>query len=104
MTHVPLEGPASDDQASALVAFMAFLSGPEAGVFILSGAAGTGKTTLLGKFIDAVSSHQQRSHLAALTGRAATVARLRTGNQATTLHSYLYEFDPRASKVVDGTP
>lgn len=104
MTDGPHPGPLSEDQQRALEAFDAFLASSEDRVFILSGAAGTGKTTLLGRMIEAVRSNEGRPHLAALTGRATTVARARTGSSASTLHSFLYRFDPRASKVIDDLP
>lgn len=104
MTHAASSGPVSEDQRLALAAFAAFLASRDDHVFVLSGAAGTGKTTLLGQMIEMSKSEHRRAHLAALTGRAATIARLRTGNEASTLHSFLYRFDLRASKVVDDVP
>ena len=94
----------SEDQRATLDAFAAFVASPDDSVFIMSGAAGTGKTTLIGQMVEAARSLNRQTHLAALTGRAATIAKVRTGRDATTLHSFLYRFDPRASKVVEGLP
>lgn len=97
-------GSLSEDQRATLDAFVSFLASPEDSVFILSGAAGTGKTTLVRQMVEAARHLNRQTHLAALTGRATTIARVRTGGDATTLHSFLYRFDPRASKVVEGVP
>lgn len=94
----------SEDQVVVLRAFDAFLENPDEQVFVLAGAAGTGKTTLLGGMLDRLEERRKRWRLTAMTGRAAAIVRERTGREASTLHSYLYRFDSRASKVVDGLP
>ena len=104
MRPSPSADPASEDQLEALRAFDSFLTNRNTRVFVLSGAAGTGKTTLLRQMVTHVESLQRRPFLTALTGRAATIARARTGRDASTLHSFLYSFDTRSSKVVDGVP
>jgi exodeoxyribonuclease-5 len=102
VTLPPPSPAASDDQLEVLRAFDAFLASRDERVFVLSGAAGTGKTTLLDKMMGRVQELHRRARLTALTGRAASVARLRAGREASTLHSFLYRFDPRSSKVIDG--
>ncbi|HEY5484137.1 MAG TPA: AAA family ATPase [Propionibacteriaceae bacterium] len=104
VTLRPPSHDASEDQFQALRAFDSFLASRDDRVFVLSGAAGTGKTTLLDQMMARVEALHRRAHLAALTGRAATVARLRAGRDASTLHAFLYRFDPRSSKVIDGVP
>lgn len=94
----------SVDQMTALDAFKEFLDDSDGRVFVLSGPAGTGKTTLLRAMIGAVEARRSRWHLTALTGRAASIARERSGHGASTLHAFLYRFDSRASKIVDGEP
>lgn len=94
----------SPDQTAALDLFAKFLDDPDARVFVLSGPAGTGKTTLLRSMIEAVEARRSRWQLTALTGRAASIARARSGHGASTLHAFLYRFDSRASKIVNGEP
>jgi ATP-dependent exoDNAse (exonuclease V) alpha subunit len=79
-------------QAQALQQLKLFLAAPGSGVFILKGYAGTGKTTLLQHL--ALSLHKQKKPfvLLAPTGRAATVLRAKTGLEARTIHSELYQF------------
>lgn len=62
--------------------------GPQIG--ILTGGAGTGKTTMLQNILD-WANHEQISALAlAPTGRAARAIRERTGHDARTIHSAIY--------------
>lgn len=61
-------------------------------ILILTGSAGTGKTTLVGKLVDLLASKGQRSRLLATTGRAAKILAERTGKPASTIHSAIYRF------------
>lgn len=96
------------DQQWAFEAMQRFCKDSEARVFILSGYAGTGKTTLLRAFIEWLESEQydnstqltqvERNNSAhqyvplASTGRAAKVLGDKTGQGATTIHSWIYNF------------
>lgn len=60
------------------------------GVYILSGYAGTGKTTLLGAFVQGVHKIRKKTILLAPTGRAAKVLSNRSGKQALTIHKRIY--------------
>lgn len=64
------------------------------GVSILSGAAGTGKTTLLKAFIDGVSEkhNEERFLLIAPTGKAAVRLKERTGVDAKTIHRIMVDY------------
>lgn len=55
--------------------------------FVLHGLAGTGKTTVLAY----VARRMPGAKLVALTGKAASVLRAKTGLQASTVHSLFYE-------------
>ena len=64
MTLPPPSHAASEDQIEALRAFDSFLTNRDDRVFVLSGAAGTGKTSLLGRMMQTVASLHRRGHLA----------------------------------------
>ncbi len=72
----------------ALVDFTYDLSGNR--TFILSGYAGTGKTTLLGAYVKSLQEIKIRSVLLAPTGRAAKVLSQRSNKQAMTIHKRIY--------------
>lgn len=58
--------------------------------FILKGYAGTGKTSILGAYIQALNVLKRRTVLMAPTGRAAKVLSLRSKMPATTIHKRIY--------------
>ena len=79
-----------------------FKSGDD--IFILSGHAGTGKTTLVKGLIRYLESEKIPSRLMASTGRAAKVLSMKTGLKAETMHRYIYtmslhEMDEKSEKV-----
>lgn len=79
-------------QQSALQKFEQFLKGPEQ-VFILKGAAGTGKTTILKEMIRIAQgdkSFESTIALLAPTGRAAHVIKMKTGRPSSTIHKMIY--------------
>jgi exodeoxyribonuclease-5 len=59
-------------------------------LYILSGYAGTGKTTLLGAFVKALKDINFKNILLAPTGRAAKVLSNRSEKQAFTIHKRIY--------------
>lgn len=81
----------SDSQKEAVTAFKAFLDG-DAQVFMLKGAAGTGKTTLVNEFLGILDEQKRRYGLMAPTGRAAYIIGRKTGRDASTIHSHIYGF------------
>lgn len=83
-------------QTEALARARAFFAG-EGEAFVLDGAAGTGKTTLVSAIVDAVPGHRA-VHFVAPTARAARVLREKTGFPARTLHSHLYTVEPVKDK------
>ena len=58
--------------------------------FILKGYAGTGKTTVMGAYIQALKSIKRQSILMAPTGRAAKVLSNKSGKTASTIHRRIY--------------
>ena len=58
--------------------------------FILKGYAGTGKTSLLGAYIQSLAVLKKKTVLMAPTGRAAKVLALKSKKLATTIHKRIY--------------
>lgn len=71
---------------------MSFIHAPGAGIFILKGYAGTGKTTLLQYIASQLHKENRKFALLASTGRAASVLRSKTNFSASTIHSEIYKF------------
>jgi hypothetical protein len=61
-------------------------------ILILTGSAGTGKTTLVGKLASRLNTGDMRIQLLATTGRAAKILSEKTGKTAATIHSAIYAF------------
>lgn len=83
----------NSEQKAALKMIKLFLKHPTANTFVLMGYAGTGKTFLmqhLGKWLE---EKEERFHMLASTGRAATVLRGKTGFDTKTVHGELYNFN-----------
>lgn len=76
-------------QLSAIAAFKEFLEGDEQ-VFMLKGAAGTGKTTLVTEFLKILDEQKREYGLMAPTGRAAYIIGSKTGKPAFTIHRSIY--------------
>ena len=79
----------TQSQQSAIAAFKKFLEGDEQ-VFMLKGAAGTGKTTLVTEFLKILEGEKQEYGLMAPTGRAAYIIGSKTGKPAFTIHRSIY--------------
>lgn len=80
----------TESQQTALTDFKDFLKGIDQ-VFILKGAAGTGKTTLVKEFISTLESLHRPMALMAPTGRAAFILAGKSGRQALTIHRSIYK-------------
>jgi len=59
-------------------------------LFILKGYAGTGKTSVLGAFVKALTHFKLKTRLLAPTGRAAKVLSLKASKEAFTIHKQIY--------------
>lgn len=91
---------ASDEQERALKEIKSFIAS-DSQVFILTGYAGTGKTTLIKKIVDHLQSSKMLYALMAPTGRAANVLKTKVGVEATTIHRGIYDFVNMLTKVDD---
>ena len=79
------------EQTRALDVFAAFMTDrSDQVVMILRGSAGTGKTTLAGAIVQALTRLEQKLILLAPTGRAAKVFSLYAGHPAYTIHRRIY--------------
>jgi tRNA A37 threonylcarbamoyladenosine biosynthesis protein TsaE len=81
----------SSSQHLALEKLEAFLES-NSDVFILSGYAGSGKTTILKGLVEYLTSLEKKYMLMAPTGRAAKVIREKTGKEAYTVHKSIYSY------------
>lgn len=80
-------------QQAALDKLKSFIDDSNTQVFILKGYAGTGKTTMLGLFLEELTARDCRFKLLASTGRAAKIVSNITENETRTVHSLIYAFD-----------
>jgi len=81
----------TDDQAAAMKKIASFLCDNNQDiVFLLTGYAGTGKTTLISSVVRTLELLRMRTVLLAPTGRAAKVLSSFTGRQAFTIHKKIY--------------
>jgi exodeoxyribonuclease V len=86
----------NEQQEAALTAMKKHaLSKEQPKVFILNGAAGTGKTTLLKTFAEMLDQEKMDYKLLAPTGRAAKVLSKSTNKKTTTLHSFIYVIEEK---------
>lgn len=90
------------DQQSALSKIQSFINDPGKQVFILKGAAGSGKTTLIRELIRFLKEEELKFQVMAPTGRAAKILRDKTG-YGTTIHKGIYNFDRLESKEVNNS-
>ncbi len=82
----------NEEQKEVFKALQKFIEHPAADTFVLKGYAGTGKTFLMQQFAKWLESKEYTFSLLASTGRAATILRGKTGYEAKTVHSELYQF------------
>ena len=80
-----------DTTTDEVVASMASAIDKGTCCFIISGAAGTGKTTLIKRLIPMLREKGLTPALMAPTGRAAKMMSQRTGTHANTIHSSIYK-------------
>lgn len=79
----------TQSQLSAITTFKKFLNS-DVQVFMLKGAAGTGKTTLVTEFLKILDGQKREYGLMAPTGRAAYIIGSKTGKPAYTIHRSIY--------------
>lgn len=81
-----------------------FVNGSSANTFILTGYAGTGKTTLMKTLIEWINEQNKEFQLLASTGRAAKILSNKTECETKTVHSCIYtfaDFNQDIEKVVN---
>jgi len=79
------------DQANAIDALARFVLSPDdTQALLITGFAGTGKTSLLSAFVKTMEELERPCVLLAPTGRAAKVFALYSGHQAYTIHKRIY--------------
>jgi len=91
----------TNDQANALEKIASFLfSGISDQIFLLTGYAGTGKSSLIGSLVRTMAEFRQKTVLLAPTGRAAKVFSGYAAQQSFTIHKKIY----RQQKFAEGAP
>ena len=81
----------TDDQSAAISSLSGYvLENSNDSIFILTGYAGTGKTTLIKALVDTLAAFRFKSVLLAPTGRAAKVLSSYSGQEAYTVHKHIY--------------
>ncbi len=91
----------NESQKAAMAALKKFLKSKHQ-IFILNGAAGTGKTTLVKSLCNHLKKQNISFNLTATTGRAAKVLSSKAGHNAITVHSLLYFFDEVSGNAREG--
>ena len=85
------------EQEEVLNKIAKFLNYKNHNTYILKGAAGTGKTSILKSIVGYLSSKDMSNVLLAPTGRSASIISSKTGFLASTIHSHIY----RVNEVKD---
>jgi exodeoxyribonuclease V len=81
----------TEDQSLLIRKLIEFIADPKKySLFLLSGYAGTGKTSILGSLVQLLTHIQIKTRLLAPTGRAAKVLSLKSNKQALTIHKQIY--------------
>jgi exodeoxyribonuclease V len=94
-----LGNPPTDDQSDALKKIAGYIcANTNDIIFLLTGYAGTGKTSLISSMVKTLDLLRMRSVLLAPTGRAAKVLASFAGKQAFTIHKKIY----RQKSLKDG--
>jgi exodeoxyribonuclease V len=89
----------TEDQAATLRKLAGYICEPDSDIiFLLTGYAGTGKTSIISAFVRTLDSLRMKSVLLAPTGRAAKVLASYAGKQAYTIHKKIY----RQNSLKDG--
>ena len=88
------------DQHHALEKLKSFILDTDKQVFIMKGAAGSGKTTLIRTFVGYLKENKKLYSVMAPTGRAAKILRDKIG-EGCTIHKGIYNFDKLESKEIE---
>lgn len=94
---IALGHPPTSGQEEAVIALSEFCTDPKPDrIFLLTGYAGTGKSTLVAAMVKTIASYKRSSVLMAPTGRAAKVISQYSQREAFTIHRKIYF--PRSRK------
>jgi exodeoxyribonuclease V len=81
----------TEDQSLLIRKLIEFIAQQKSySLFLLTGYAGTGKTSILGSLVQLLSEVKFKTRLLAPTGRAAKVLSLKSNKQALTIHKQIY--------------
>lgn len=83
----------SSEQLSTLDSIKSWIASSNKPIGVLTGSAGTGKTTLLKSLVEHLDGLKKTYSLLAPTGRAARILSKRTSRETSTIHSAIYEID-----------
>ncbi|CEN44435.1 ATP-dependent DNA helicase [Capnocytophaga canis] len=92
--------PLTQEQQEIINTLFSFLEKENEHIFIVKGAAGSGKTTLIKYLIDKLKENQKLFKVMAPTGRASKVLRDK-GINASTIHRGIYNFEDVIIKEVE---
>ena len=101
LSYLHFDNPTTEQHA-ALLAMEAFVAEDNSDDFlVLSGTAGTGKTSITSALIGYLNGQRTNYHIAAPTGRAARILGRKTNTPNSTIHSliYLAKPDPQTGVV-----
>ena len=90
----------TSEQQAVAEKFEEFLSS-NSHIFMIKGSAGTGKTTLLKHLVDNIAARNIASYLMAPTGRASMILSDKLGDEATTIHRFIYKVTKDKEEVDD---
>ena len=94
---IALRHPPTSGQEEAVIALSEFCTDPKPDrIFLLTGYAGTGKSTLVAALVKTIASYKRSSVLMAPTGRATKVISQYSQREAFTIHRKIYV--PRSRK------
>lgn len=79
------------DQKCVMARFLEFINS-DVRVFVLTGYAGTGKTTMVQEMLRVLRERRNTYRLLASTGRAAKILQNTSGEEACTVHSMIYKY------------
>jgi exodeoxyribonuclease-5 len=89
----------TQDQSDCMRMLADYMTGSEGDtIFLLTGYAGTGKTSIIASLVSTLATLRVRCFLMAPTGRAAKVLKSYTGQEAFTIHRKIY----RQKSATDG--
>lgn len=94
----------TDDQERAIGNFEDFLASPDVRIFILRGAAGTGKSELISEFCRRAQMYKAEVLCLAPTGQAARRLSQRIHREVHTVHSAIYEGSGSEDNGEDAPP